>query len=72
MTLLHAAVRNNPPNKVLSRMVKFYPEALKSVDCLGRMPLHVAAGCGADKWAIKTLVVAFPKACQTQDDDVSC
>eukprot|EP00579_Thalassiosira_antarctica_P015031 CAMPEP_0201938522 /NCGR_PEP_ID=MMETSP0903-20130614/41501_1 /ASSEMBLY_ACC=CAM_ASM_000552 /TAXON_ID=420261 /ORGANISM="Thalassiosira antarctica, Strain CCMP982" /LENGTH=101 /DNA_ID=CAMNT_0048479793 /DNA_START=121 /DNA_END=423 /DNA_ORIENTATION=+ len=43
MTLLHACVRFDPPIKVLDKIIKLYPQALKGEDCLGRTPLHVAA-----------------------------
>lgn len=69
MTLLHAIVRHDPPNKLLRRMIKLYPEALISKDCLGRTPLHVATGSGSDECIIKVLVVSCPEACNAQDED---
>mmetsp|Transcript_18172 Transcript_18172/g.39281 ORF Transcript_18172/g.39281 Transcript_18172/m.39281 type:complete len:169 (+) Transcript_18172:494-1000(+) len=69
MTLLHAIVRHNPPNEVLTNMIKLYPKALEAADCLGRMPLHIAAGSGANTWVMKFLVLAFPQACNIQDED---
>ena len=48
MTLVHACVRYDPPVHVLSQMVNLYPKAVEQEDCLGRTPLHVAAGCSAD------------------------
>ena len=71
MTLLHAIVRHDPPIRLLSNMIQFYPAALEKQDCLGRTALHVAAGCGANVRTIKSLVVAYSNACTTQDVDVS-
>ena len=71
MTLLHAIIRHDPPNKLLRRMIKLYPQALQTKDVLGRTPLHVAAGSGASEWVIKLLVVSCPQACNVQDEDVS-
>ena len=50
-------------------MVELCPEALASRDCLGRCPLHVAAGTGASSNVIKVLVEAYPEACMIQDSD---
>jgi ankyrin repeat protein len=69
MTLLHACVRYNPPPKLLKSMIETYPPALMAEDCLGRTPLHVAAGCGVDLWNIKLLTVNYPQACNIQDED---
>ena len=69
MTLLHAAVRYEPPIKILNEMIKLYPRAVRGEDCLGRMPLHVAAGSGASPYVIKLLTVNFPEACHVQDED---
>ena len=69
MTFLHACVRYDPPIKVLDKMIKLYPQALEEKDCLGRTPLHVAAGSGASPWVIKLLTMNYPKACNVQDED---
>mmetsp|Transcript_19308 Transcript_19308/g.42013 ORF Transcript_19308/g.42013 Transcript_19308/m.42013 type:complete len:247 (-) Transcript_19308:57-797(-) len=69
MTLLHACVRFNPPIKILDQMIRLYPRALKGEDCLGRTPLHVAAGCGANPIVIKILTINYPQACNVQDED---
>ncbi|KAL7534754.1 hypothetical protein ACHAXR_006060 [Thalassiosira sp. AJA248-18] len=69
MTLLHACVRCDPPINLLDQMIKLYPEALKGEDCLGRTPLHVAAGSNASPWVIKLLTINCPQACNIQDED---
>ncbi|KAL7524322.1 hypothetical protein ACHAXR_001490, partial [Thalassiosira sp. AJA248-18] len=69
MTLLHACVRYDPPIKLLDQMIKLYPEALEGEDCLGRTPLHVAAGSSASPWVIKLLTINYPQACNIQDED---
>jgi len=69
MTLLHACVRFHPPIKVLDLMIKLYPQALSVEDCLGRTPLHVAAGSRASPWIMKVLTVNYPQACDIQDED---
>ncbi|KAK1744428.1 hypothetical protein QTG54_004961 [Skeletonema marinoi] len=38
-------------------------------DCVGRTPLHVACGTGADAEIIRLLVEAYPQACDLQDED---
>jgi len=69
MTLLHACVRFNPPIKILDQMIRLYPQALKGEDCLGRTPLHVAAGSGVSPMVIKILTINYPQACTVQDED---
>lgn len=69
MTLLHACVRFEPPISVLKKMITMYPRALMSEDCLGRTPLHVAAGSGASPLIIRLLTVNYPAACSIQDED---
>jgi len=69
MSLLHACVRFNPPITVLDKMIRLYPKALSEEDCLGRTPLHVAAGSGASALVIKHLTANYPQACNVQDED---
>jgi len=69
MTLLHAVVRLNPPVHILEVMIDANGDALKGQDCVGRTPLHVACGTGADGLIIKRLVKAYPQACDMQDED---
>lgn len=71
MTLLHAIVRRDPPVDLLIRMIELYPKAMAAEDCLGRTPLHVAAGCGARPRIVGTLTANYPKACDVRDEDGS-
>ena len=61
MTLLHAAVKYNPPMHILDAMIDAHSDALMGQDCVGRTPLHVACGTGADAEIIRLLVEAYPK-----------
>jgi len=67
-TFLHACIRYNPPTQLVEKMIKMYPEVLKSVDCHGRTPLHVAAGSRASSTVIKLLTMKNPQACKVQDE----
>mmetsp|Transcript_3752 Transcript_3752/g.9572 ORF Transcript_3752/g.9572 Transcript_3752/m.9572 type:complete len:232 (-) Transcript_3752:140-835(-) len=69
MTFLHACVRFDPPISILQQMINLYPQALRGEDCLGRTPLHVAAGCGASPYVMKILTINYPEACNMQDED---
>ena len=69
MTLRHACVRFNPPPSLIERMIKIYPLALRSRDCMGRTPLHVAAGSEASPYVMKLLTRYYPDACDIQDNE---
>lgn len=69
MTLLHACVRYDPPADILLKMIELHPEALRTMDCIGRTPLHVAAGSGASSPVVKILAAKYPRACNIQDED---
>ncbi len=69
MTLLHACVRYEPPIYVLLKMIELHPQALEKEDCIGRTPLHIAAGSGASSLVMKVLTVKYPEACNIQDED---
>jgi ankyrin repeat protein len=69
MTLLHACVRYEPPVSVLLKMIELHPQALKKEDCIGRIPLHIAAGSGASSLVMKVLTMKYPEACNIQDED---
>ena len=62
MTLLHAAVKCDPPLELVRDMIKICPELTTHRDRLGRTPLYVAAGSGAAPSLIKILVRAWPDA----------
>ena len=69
VTLLHAAVRFNPPLDVVSKMIDICPDLLAAKDCLGRTPLHVAAGSSAEPGLIKLIAHAHPASCDATDED---
>eukprot|EP00581_Thalassiosira_minuscula_P028391 CAMPEP_0183751074 /NCGR_PEP_ID=MMETSP0739-20130205/1524_1 /TAXON_ID=385413 /ORGANISM="Thalassiosira miniscula, Strain CCMP1093" /LENGTH=234 /DNA_ID=CAMNT_0025987255 /DNA_START=78 /DNA_END=782 /DNA_ORIENTATION=+ len=69
MSLLHACVRFDPPIHILKRMIKLHPNAVMAEDCLGRTPLHVAAGSSANYEVIEILTAQYPEACDIQDVD---
>ncbi len=69
MTLLHAVVRCNPPLDVVAKMLDICPDQLAAKDCLGRTPLHVAAGSSAEPRLIKLIAHAYPSSCDVTDED---
>ena len=69
MTLLHAVVRCKPPLRVVAKMMDICPHQLAAKDCLGRTPLHVAAGSSAEPRLIKLLAHAYPSSCDITDED---
>ena len=69
MTLLHAVVRCNPPLDIVAKMVDLCPDQLTAKDCLGRTPLHVAAGSSAEPNLIKFIAHANPASCIATDED---
>jgi ankyrin repeat protein len=69
MTILHTAVRYEPPLAIVAKMINVCPELLSAKDCLGRTPLHVAAGLKVSPLLIKLIAHAYPAACYTVDED---
>jgi ankyrin repeat protein len=69
MTLLHAALRFNPPLDIVAQMIRICPYLTAVTDCLKRTPLHVAAGCKASASLIKLIARAYPAACVAQDEE---
>ncbi|KAL3799155.1 hypothetical protein HJC23_002283 [Cyclotella cryptica] len=69
MTLLHAAIRFDPPLHIVAEIIEICPHLLSAQDCLGRTPLHIASGSRARESLIKLLVDAYPKACAIRDND---
>ena len=67
MTMLHAALKCDPPQQLVLDMITICPDLLAARDCLGRTPLHVAAGSAAAPRLIK--ILACPVACDVQDVD---
>ena len=72
-TLLHACLRYNPPLEVIVKMLKMLSQdertsTLRTRDCIGMTPLHVAAACCADPMVIKVLGSVDPTSCSILDD----
>jgi hypothetical protein len=69
MTLLHAALRYDPPLEIVIRMIQACPHLLSSQDSCRRTPLHIATDSRVNRLLIKYLEKACPKACTMQDVD---
>ena len=69
MTLLHAVVKCDPPIDLVLDMIEICPDLTAAKDCLGRTPLHVAAGSSASPKLIKILAHVHPDSCDAQDID---
>ena len=69
MTLLHAAVRFNPPLDIAAQMIRICPHLPAETDCLKRTPLHVAAGSKVSASLIKLIARSYPAACAVQDEE---
>jgi hypothetical protein len=68
MTLLHAVVRSNPPLDMVAKMMEICPDLPAAKDCLGRTPLHVAAGSAAAPKLITLIAHAHPASCDATDE----
>ena len=66
---LHACARFNPPPHIVYMYLDILPESAASIDCLGRYPLHVAAGTRSNIQVLDIIAQAYPNACDSQDDD---
>jgi ankyrin repeat protein len=69
MTLLHAVVRYDPPLEIVAQMIEICPHMPAATDCLGRTPLHVAAGSGCSASLVAIIARLYPAACHAQDDE---
>ena len=69
MTLLHAIVRYSPPLDIVAKMIEMCPDLPAAKDCIGRTPLHVAAGSSANPILIKLIAHACPASCEAKDED---
>jgi len=72
-TLLHAILECDAPLPIVAQMLQMIPprgrDALRAQDAMGRTPLHIAAGCGADPMVIRLLGGADPGTCTVVDGD---
>lgn len=69
MTILHACIRFDPPPRIIQIIIRLSPFAARSVDCLNRTPLHIAAATRANIQTIMMLIHACQEACAVQDCD---
>ena len=69
MTLLHAALKCDPPPELVLDMIEICPDLTAVRDCLGRTPLHIAAGSAVAPRLIKIIAHVYPDACDAQDID---
>jgi ankyrin repeat protein len=54
---------------MVAKMMKICPDLPAAKDCLGRTPLHVAAGSAATPSLIKLIAHAHPASCDAIDED---
>ena len=66
---LHACARFNPPAHIVTGLLELVPESPSCVDCMGRTPLHIAAGMRANLSTIQLLTDVYPAACAIPDKD---
>ena len=66
---LHACARFNPPWDIAKVLLELVPESPSLVDCLGRTPLHIAAGTRANLSTVQLLTDVHPLACAILDTD---
>lgn len=56
-----------PPLSIVEAMITAYPDAVEEVDCMGRLPLHVACEYAALPEVIKYLIERYPAALKISD-----
>ena len=64
---LHMACRFHPPLEVVQAMAAAAPSSVSLTDNMGRLPLHIAAKCGAAPLVIAYLTEIYPQAAGFQD-----
>ena len=69
MSLLHAVIRCDPPLDLVLEMIEMCPHLKTAKDCIGRTPLHIAAGSSASPLLIRIFARICPAACDIQDMD---
>lgn len=68
-SITHTLCSRRAPLKTISKAVDANPLSLFQVDCLGKLPLHVAAENGASLEVIKYLTERCPSVAMHQDTD---
>lgn len=66
-TLLHLALKCQPPMDIILELLGGFPEAVSLPDSMGRLPLHVAAEYGASSAVILHLLVRNENAAGEQN-----
>lgn len=66
-SLLHLALKMQPPLSIIESLVDIFPEAINEIDCMKRLPLHIACLHGTKAQVIKYLVSINPNATEIKD-----
>lgn len=66
---LHKACVLQPPDTVITALLKAFPEGAKNTDQDGWLPLHCACFYGASENVVNALLVAYAKGAQSKDDE---
>jgi len=70
MMALHVFARNLVNPEILALLLEHYPEAVKTPNNFGQLPIHKAASCRhADGEAFKALIQAHPKGLSAKNKD---
>jgi len=66
---LHSACARQPPESVISALLRAFPEAALEKDDQGMFPLHYACGNQASTEVVRTLLIACPQAATLSDPE---
>ncbi|GAX24860.1 hypothetical protein FisN_6Hh191 [Fistulifera solaris] len=66
---LHKACVLQPPDSIVTGLLKAFPEGAKNTDQDGWLPLHCACFYGASEHVVNALLFAYSKGAQTKDDE---
>ena len=66
---LHKACVLQPPDSLITALLKAFPEGAKNTDQDGWLPIHCGAFYGASEHVVNALLCAHPKGAQTKDDE---
>lgn len=66
-TLLHLALKCQPPMDIILELLGGFPEAVSLPDSMGRLPLHVAVKYGASSAVIRHLLIRNENAAGKQE-----
>jgi hypothetical protein len=65
---LHEVCKNQPPIKVIERLLEANPDAIKAKGRWGYTPLHYACSSGASPEVVARLIKAYPTSTRTRDE----